>query len=316
MNSLEITELGKKVSQDFTERAIPMTDSLVKIAKEKQLTKIQLQRVAEEANNASYLKLVKTASDAYVEFPVGDFQEAWDKVHTLEKKASVVLDSEYENITRQKFDYMEKVAYEYVDPKVEILNKYEIEEKIEYLKSNINRLENMFFEKNASFEKDFNELVNMVKQGMASKEVDYSDVKAVVTAVTNIHPQLLSDLDSNLQPFFPFEDLTKVAGCKPDNKKIDPKSPLVKKVKEIEKKALDIEETLCLMSSQEDELNKLGGKLGKVLKWGSIASLPIATYFLGRHLERNTLGKKNLELTPDMIKKVQDSQLQIRKTGL
>ena len=316
MNSLEITELGRKVSQDFTERAIPMTDSLVKIAKERQLSKTQLQRVAEEANNASYLKLVKTASDAYVEFPVGDFQEAWDKVDTLEKKASIALDSDYENIVKQKFDYMEKVASEYVDPTIEKLNEFEKAEKSEYLKANIQRLENIVFEKNAMFEKDFRELVDMVKQGMASKEVNYSDIKPIIQNITEFSPQLISSLDNCLQPYFPLEDLTKVAGSCADPKKINVKSPLVKKVKDIEKNALDVEETLCLMSSQEDELDKLGGKLGKALKWGSIASLPIATYFLGRHLERNTLGKKNLELSTAMIKKVQDSQSQMRKTGL
>jgi hypothetical protein len=316
MNSLEISELGRKVSQDFTERAIPMTDSLVKIAKEQQLTKVQLQRVAEEANNTSYLKLVKTASDAYVEFPVGNFQEAWDKVNTLEKKASVALDSEYANIVKQDFDYIEKVASEYIDPKIEILNKHEIDEKSEYLKSNIQRLENIFFEKNASFEKDVRELVDMVKQGMASKEVDYADVKTVVKAVTTLHTQILTDLDNNLQPFFPFEELTKVAGYTPDYTKINIQSPLVKKIKDIEKIAFDVEETLYLMNSQEEELSKLGGVGGKVVKWGAIASLPLAAYFLGRHLERNSLARKNLELTPEMIRGIQASQSQLRKTGL
>ena len=101
INPSELKLLGQQVSEDFVMRKIPLTESLCKVAEEKGLNKQQVYRVAETANVETYLKLIKTASDRYLVFPVADPFEVFsrrekNKTEVLEKK-SEVDDSDYES---------------------------------------------------------------------------------------------------------------------------------------------------------------------------------------------------------------------------
>ena len=100
-NPSELQLLGQQLSEDFVLRKIPLTESLCKVAEERGLNKQQVYRVAETANVETYLKLIKTASDRYLVFPVADPFEVFsrrekNKIETLEKK-SEVDDSDYES---------------------------------------------------------------------------------------------------------------------------------------------------------------------------------------------------------------------------
>lgn len=293
MNTLEITELGKKVSQDFTERNTSMTESLVKIAQDKQVNKNQLQRIAEIANQETYLKLIKTASEGYVEFDVADFNKAWTTTHEMKKEASLVFDNDYQNIVRDYSGSMEKVAEE-INPLQEKEEEYALNEKAEYLKGNVQLLSNMLLEKQASFQKELNSTLNTCKQLIASRENDYSEIKAVLeTEAYHIKEALLKDVEEQLQPLFPLEDFSKVAACK--TKKINRKSELAKKANALQKLAFEMKDVISLLENQSDELTKIAGKklrtAGKVLL---VASVP-AAFMYGKY----TGSKKEDDLALD-----------------
>lgn len=99
-NPSELETLGQQLSEDFVTRGIPLTKSLIKVAEEKGLNRQQVYRVAETANVETYLKLMKTASDRYLVFPVADPFEVFslrEKNKTaLEKKSETHSDYETE----------------------------------------------------------------------------------------------------------------------------------------------------------------------------------------------------------------------------
>jgi hypothetical protein len=85
-NIINLDVLGKNISDDFVQNGVSMTKSLIKVAQESGLNKHQISRVAEVANVEAYLKLMKTASNKYIQFPVAD---AGEVVTEISKKAEV-----------------------------------------------------------------------------------------------------------------------------------------------------------------------------------------------------------------------------------
>ncbi len=299
MNTLEISELGRAISKDFTERNLPMTESLVKTAKEHQLNKNQLQRIAEVANQETYLTLIKTASEGYVEYGVADVNKAWEKVNQLEKTASLPLDKDYENISRASFTFMEKTASE-ENPAKEKLEQLELADKAEYLKGNIQFLSNYLLEKQATFQAELKETVEDCKQMLGSKENDFSEIKAVLESQAyHIKEALIQDVESRLQPIFPLEDFSKTASCKCENKKINKNSTLAKKASSLQKLAFEITDVVNLIEDQAEELTKVAGKLqtaGKILLAGSIP----AAFFLGNYIGAKKKDPYGMEYPADV----------------
>ena len=74
----ELDQIGKQLSEDFISDNASLNEGLKKDASEKGLNKEQLQRVAEMANTETYLNLLKTAKDNYVQFDLADFREAFN----------------------------------------------------------------------------------------------------------------------------------------------------------------------------------------------------------------------------------------------
>ena len=91
----DLDSLGKKLSQDYIENKVELTESLAKIATAKSLNKHQISRVAEAANVESYLTLMKTAEDKYINFPLADAQKAYELSQGLEKEANSVVSNDY-----------------------------------------------------------------------------------------------------------------------------------------------------------------------------------------------------------------------------
>ena len=76
----DLDELGKQLSQDFVSDNNSLNDGLKKVATEKGLNREQLQRVAEAANTETYLQLMKTAQENYVDFPLADYREVYEGI--------------------------------------------------------------------------------------------------------------------------------------------------------------------------------------------------------------------------------------------
>jgi hypothetical protein len=85
---------GIQAADDFLKRQVPLVDSIKKIAKENSLNPKQIARVAEVANNASYLTLFKQAKDKTFEFPLADTKQ-------IIKDLNVKLEKEHPDIPVQ-----------------------------------------------------------------------------------------------------------------------------------------------------------------------------------------------------------------------
>ena len=92
----DLDSLGKKLSQDYTEHKIELTDNLAKTATAQGLNQYQTSRVAEAANVESYLVLMKTAEDKYIDFPLANAKKAFELSQGLEKEASSVVSNDYQ----------------------------------------------------------------------------------------------------------------------------------------------------------------------------------------------------------------------------
>lgn len=91
----DVNNFGKRASEDYVRHNVPLNDSIVKLASDNGLTRNQVDRVVEAANNETYLTLLKTAEEKYVEFPLASTKDIFS---TIEKEASVL------NTTISDFD--------------------------------------------------------------------------------------------------------------------------------------------------------------------------------------------------------------------
>lgn len=138
-SSTELLQYGKEASEDFVKNKIPLDTSIQKLATQHGLNNNEIARVAEEANIKTYLSLIKTAKDNYVEFPLA---QTHIKDNTMEKKAHLILDDMYSDILPgSNTEYsMLKVAelkpeddYKYYDPQIEFIkHAQKLESSIEY----------------------------------------------------------------------------------------------------------------------------------------------------------------------------------------
>ena len=83
----DVNNFGKQASEDYVRNDTPLNDTIVKLASANGLTKNQVDRVVEAANNETYLSLLKTAEDKYVEFPLANTKEVFSEI---EKEAKVL----------------------------------------------------------------------------------------------------------------------------------------------------------------------------------------------------------------------------------
>lgn len=68
----ELEKLGEGISKDYIQKNVPLNEGLKKVASEHGLNKQELRRVAESANVATYLGLIKTSEDKYLKFDLAN----------------------------------------------------------------------------------------------------------------------------------------------------------------------------------------------------------------------------------------------------
>lgn len=100
----DLDELGRQLSQDFISDNIALNDGLKKVASEKGLNREQLQRVAEAANTDTYLNLMKTAKENYVDFPLADYRDVYEGMNKTAQANPFALDdydTDYETVAHE-----------------------------------------------------------------------------------------------------------------------------------------------------------------------------------------------------------------------
>jgi len=204
----DLDSLGKTLSKDYTDHKIELTENLAKVATTKGLNQHQTNRVAEAANIESYLNLMKTSEDKYIDFPLADPKKAFSIGQELEKEASAVVSDDYtaplEKTTVSevfnKYASLEEVeqSEDLTPEKSESEWRKEASENIGILHC----LDNGLLETNSSFEKNYLNLKHQVKQAML-QNIAFGDIKEIIKVAANpvgdqlcetIHEDLKNDL--------------------------------------------------------------------------------------------------------------------------
>ena len=201
----DLDSLGKQLSQDYIDQKVDLTENLAKVATAKGLNQHQTYRVAESANVESYLALMKTAEDKYIDFPLADAKKAYITSQGLEKEASA----------EPSLDYIKP----YTDvPVTEVFNKFASLEGIERsedqetpksesewrkeaadCEGTLKFLDDALLETNSSLEKDYLELKYQVKQAML-QDVTFQDLANIIkVAADPMGETLCEELEKDLK---------------------------------------------------------------------------------------------------------------------
>ncbi|MBC8437004.1 hypothetical protein H8D85_01625 [bacterium] len=90
ITSHDLNRFGKQASSAYLSNSEPLNGTIEKIASENGLNFHQISRVVESANTDTYLQMMKTAEDNYVDFPLADAKEVHGSItNSTEKVASL-----------------------------------------------------------------------------------------------------------------------------------------------------------------------------------------------------------------------------------
>ena len=205
----ELDELGKQLSEDFISENKALNEGLKKVASDKGLNKEQIQRVAEMANTETYLNLLKTAKDNYVEFDLADFRNVHDKATepTQDPFELDDYDKDYTEVASEmgdaaSEDSLRRKDYEVKTASVNDTTANATQAAIE-MRDAIPFLEEALVETEASFEKEYNNLEKQAKQGILS-ETPYSDIVNIMkVASPGIYDSIVDHMTPKLASYAP-----------------------------------------------------------------------------------------------------------------
>ena len=253
----ELDQLGKTLSEDFISDNASLNEGLKKVASEKGLNKEQLQRVAEMANTETYLNLLKTAKDNYVQFDLADFREAFDSATAPESDPFKVddYDKDYEDVASEMSSAIsEEDAAEKTASAKETTS--EATQAATELRDAIPFLEEALVETEANVEKAYLTFEKQAKQGILS-DIPYSSITEVIkVAAPNIYEALTESLTDTLKVYAPHKDLTKTADKKGV---VNPQSDFYKTASEMNEyflRGVKIENAIINYSNQFDDLKE------------------------------------------------------------
>tara|TARA_Y100001938_G_scaffold151168_1_gene246803 strand:- start:8422 stop:9471 length:1050 start_codon:yes stop_codon:yes gene_type:complete len=283
----ELDQIGKQLSEDFISDNASLNEGLKKVASEKGLNKEQLQRVAEMANTETYLNLLKTAKDNYVQFDLADFREAFNSATAPESDPFKVddYDKDYEDVaTEMQEAVSENETTEKVASATDKETISQATQAATELKDAIPFLEEALVETEANVEKAYIELEKQAKQGILG-DTPYDNIKEVIkVAAPNIHNAIVEHLTPVLESYAPHKDLTKTA----DNKGVvNPQSDFYKVAASMNDyflRGVKIENAILNYCDQFDELKeaynlplqKIAGRVKIIYRMGEKGNIQSA----------------------------------------
>ena len=207
-NLSELDQLGKQISEGFVHDGVSLNEGLKKVANDSVLNREQLQRVAEAANTETYLSLMKTAKENYVDFDLADFKEVHDSMTKTASSEIVEVDDydlEYEEVVNTNTDDgLEKIAS---IEKTAAAAKNEAIEARETMKY----LDEAAYETLINIDNGYFDIEKIAKQ-LILQDVPLKNVTTVVkTASEYISDPISELLTTRLKEYAPHIDLTKEA---------------------------------------------------------------------------------------------------------
>ncbi len=235
LTSNDLETFGKQISDEHFRTKTPLTKLLAKTAEAQGLSRQQVNRVAEAANVDTYLKLMKTGGEKYINFEVADASVASETV--LKKKAgyesnndySLPIDEHLLNVT----PVMEKIAS--AEPtKTELLKEATV--RLGSIQLKQNRLD----EERLSLTFAYDTITNLVKQAVLGGTA-FSDVAHVIkTAADQTGDGLVTRIKADLEPRL-LQTSFQITSC---NEDVREDSKLFQKVAEFEGSVLSLSDKL------------------------------------------------------------------------
>ena len=219
-NPLELIQFGKEISDEYIRGNHPLTDSLEKIAQVHGLNKQEMYRVAETANIETYLKVIDKSDDKYVDFPLANAGEAYERLTAKTAELTVVKQDEFADLApRVSFSfnlYNKGVPAEITKVAEKIVNIPELFEQADRLNGTLEFISNSFMEETVKLASDYDKIYDITKQtilgGIASlSAVEETTKIASPTCCDNLLLNLRADL-KKIMPLYDFEKEASVQG--------------------------------------------------------------------------------------------------------
>jgi hypothetical protein len=179
ITSYELSNLGKNIAKDYVTNNSSITEGIVKVAKDRGLSQQQISRITESANNETYLQLMKTSSDKYLDYPVGNADEAYEAVTGITKESSLKASADHYSepvplITDlELYPGLEKTA------EVVPINQGVLRQEVERLNGNISFLNNSLSEASLNFEGSIEGLKKQAEQ-LVLGGTSYNDISNIM----------------------------------------------------------------------------------------------------------------------------------------
>jgi hypothetical protein len=217
LNSNDLDRFGRDLSRDYLSKEAPLTSGLAKVAAQHGLNKQQINRIAESANVETYLELLKTSEDKYIDFSLANAASAYSSATEQGKEASMVFDFEDEpkgDIPDSIFSLYETVnteslakeaAYSPIKTEAEFRKEaYSIEGTLRFIENNVQ-------ETVADFEKSYTQLEYFTKQAVL-EGTPFNDIDLILSnAIPGIYEPIQKEIKDKLTKSIPHINLEKDA---------------------------------------------------------------------------------------------------------
>jgi hypothetical protein len=205
----ELEKLGTNISKDYVQKHIPLNDGLKKIATENGLNKQQVRRVAESANVATYLALMKTAEDKYLKFDLADANLAHEEIVKEGKENYPLNEYELDEASLEAVDIFnlyknaevslnsEEELKKIVEHKDSIKNSDgDFNKKSAYLEGVVEYLDHSFVNTQGLFTTKVEDLQELIKQAVL-EGTSFSDISSILKTAAEYTGEALVDLYRN-----------------------------------------------------------------------------------------------------------------------
>ena len=286
----KLLSISMEASSAYLGKKASLNDTIIKAAMDNKLTSEEVQRVVEFANTKTYLDLVKTSENRYVNFDVADTQEILKKAHIEIKEEPKVIPignhSDY-NKPPVKTASIEKVAEQ--KQFVKTASMFYSQEVPSFNKQ-VSVSTNAISEKSLEYDERINKLAGHVRQLLRGNATDLDSIKTLFTAVDS-SGLVWENVKDTLKDEFPMiKDASVIEG-----KVVNDSSYLAKEVGSLEKLASAILDNSVVLGALANAFEKESGVfIQKVKTPAKILGLLTAlglSYTAGQH-SQNT--KQNL----------------------
>jgi|SaaInlV_200m_DNA_2_1039689.scaffolds.fasta_scaffold00687_13 hypothetical protein len=215
ITSFDLDSFGKQAAENYVSSDVSLNDTITKIAEDNGLSVQQITRVVEAANVETYLSLLKTAKDKYVEFDVATAND----VHTsVTKVAEVSNCHDYD----EPPCINEDVALFYIEKTAEIpIDRAKIEKQASELSGKFDFLVNALHDNELEADTLLRDLKVMTKQALL-QNVAFNDLGLIYKeAMPILGEAVLSEIKNTITENSPHLDLEKEASMKFVNEESD-----------------------------------------------------------------------------------------------